>query len=543
MANKRKIYTCDCETDPFLFGRVPEPFIWGVYTGSKFLHFDSTNDFICWAVNQDVDFYAHNGGKFDFHFFLDKLQPTKNLKIINGRLAKFTLGLANFIDSYLIAPVPLKEIQKDDFDYTWLERDFRAENMEKIISYLRGDCVYLWNYLNHFFEIYGKSLTIAGAAMKQWKEFAPYIPKTNEKFFYQFQPYYYGGRVQPFKNGIFRGNFKYIDINSAYPFAMLSNHPYGTRFYETKRVLDRDLKKSFVHCKCNSQGALPVRVKGGGIQYPHGPGEFFVTGWEIIAGIKTGTITNFEPIKYIVFEETENFSDYINHFYELKKQSKAIGDNTTYLISKLFMNSLYGKFASNFDKYDEFALSEYGEKPEDYTTETLIAQTEHIDEPEERVKRINALKWHLDGNIYDKELWARKLLDHKKYWYNVATAASITGYVRAFLWESICQCKGVIYCDTDSIMCENIGSLALGDELGQWSVDAEPIQIAIGGKKLYATWNDDGSTKKACKGVRLNPGQIFQVAKGREVVYENPVPTFSLTNGITFQKRRISKTV
>ena len=33
---KRKLIAIDCETDPFKAGRVPEPFIWGMYDGNEF---------------------------------------------------------------------------------------------------------------------------------------------------------------------------------------------------------------------------------------------------------------------------------------------------------------------------------------------------------------------------------------------------------------------------------------------------------------------------------------------------------------------------
>ena len=112
----------------------------------------------------------------------------------------------------------------------------------------------------------------------------------------------------------------------------------------------------------------------------------------------------------------------------------------------------------------------------------------------------------------------------------MATAASITGWVRAYMWESICKVDRPLYCDTDSIACFDGSKLPLGNELGQWDCELDNIyKMAIAGKKLYAAFQKGGKTKIACKGVQLDGKQIELVAKGEEVKYIKMSPVFSIS--------------
>ena len=72
----KPIWVADCETDPFKYGDVPEPFIWGIFDGVNYWEFLGTGLYHTCTVDdiaRVVDFlrdkeiilYAHNGGKFD----------------------------------------------------------------------------------------------------------------------------------------------------------------------------------------------------------------------------------------------------------------------------------------------------------------------------------------------------------------------------------------------------------------------------------------------------------------------------------------------
>jgi hypothetical protein len=138
----------------------------------------------------------------------------------------------------------------------------------------------------------------------------------------------------------------------------------------------------------------------------------------------------------------------------------------------------------------------------------------------------------------------------KKRFYNLATAASITGYVRAMLWRAICAATRPMYCDTDSITAESFGpDVSLSKELGDWEIEYKYDRVIICGKKLYAMHhageplNEKASWKLASKGARLEFSDLIKIASGEKVNYNNIVPTFSMNKSKpTFVSRQIKGT-
>lgn len=522
----KEIWVADCETDPFKAGRIPQPFIWGLYNGSEYHEFTDTDKFVNYCESlENVIIYAHNGGKFDWHFLLHRLEPYEPIMVISGRLSKFKIGGAEFRDSYNILPMPLSAWEKDEFDYTILEKEVRHKpaNYRKIQEYLRNDCKYLYQMVNEYVDRYGLNLTQASTALKVWQKICDIdAPKTDEFFYKAIAPYYYGGRVECFKTGIIDKPFKVIDINSAYPFAMKHRHPYGESFNVTNTLPNSRpyIERCFLSISCISRGAFPYREKSG-LCFPNDNVRrvYHVSGWEFLAAIETRTIIDWEIVEVLQFSESIRFDDYIDHFYKMKTEAKDNDDKAGYIFSKLFLNSLYGKFGANPENYNEYT----------------VVPPRYIEAAE------------CDGYGYCAELgpWAlcsKPLDESKTRYYNAAVAASITGFVRAYLWKAINQCKEVLYCDTDSIACTDTGTLALdATQLGAWDVEAHCDKGGIAGKKLYAFHTLDGKWKTASKGVRLSPDDILKVANGDTVEYIPENPSFSLKRGIGFISRKIKK--
>lgn len=523
----KEVYIADCETDPFKIGRIPRPFIWGLYNGCEYYQFDTEKEFVEFIEDIDCICYAHNGGKFDWHYILPWVELHNPMTVINGRLSKFFIGDCEFRDSYNILPVPLREFNKDDFDYTILEKEVRdiPENRRKIERYLKNDCVYLYDAVMNFTRQYGQGLTIAGSALKVWKKITKTkTPETNVKFFDKFSKYYYGGRVQVFESGVVNEPFKVIDINSAYPYAMKHNHAWGNNYTTTTELPKTRayIERSFITLKCVSKGALPWRDDKKALQFPDDDveREYMVTGWEYLAGIDTGTITDVEIIKVITFNDSINFSEYVDHFYKLKEESKD-KDHAQYIFAKLFLNSLYGKFGSNPQSYEEFKIIEQSNI--------------YIEEQE---------GWRPNMPVGKNMIVSRDLPEENHTFYQVATAASITGFVRAMMWRSICACDGVLYCDTDSIFARDVSSMELDPvKLGAWDIEAECNYGAFCGKKLYAVKTNKGKWKKASKGAKLEPEQIVEIAeKNKEILYKPENPSYSIKSGIRFVNRKIRMT-
>lgn len=530
-SKQQPIAVIDCETDPFLYGRVPEPFIWGFYNGSEYREFAETADVAEFLSTYKGIVFAHNGGKFDFHFLLEYLEPGSAVRVIDGRIAEARIGDCRLRDSFALLPVGLKQFEKQDFDYALLEPGRREANMPRIRDYLRSDCVNLYRFIREYLENFPLSLTLAGAAFKVWRDMAKIeIPDLGRRHYETFRPFYFGGRVQCFEIGVLKGPFAIVDINSAYPAVMTEKHPWGGAVEHRRVFKAADAARSFVDVSGTNYGALPRRLDGPGRKVSYGTpegeyGRFQVTGREYLAGLETGT---FEPDKVHTvfrFKQTIDFGEYVGHFYAMKDAATRAGNTTQRLIAKLFLNSLYGKMAANPETYRDWLVDRF-----DANLNWELPK----DQP----------KWRggpLCGG--DLQLFYRPTRETMRRYYNVATGASITGAVRAFLWRSICATRRPVYCDTDSIICADTGDLKLSPALGDWDLEGSPQTVAIAGKKLYAAWNAAGeAVKTASKGVHLTANQIAQVAQGGTVTYKRDAPTFSLKGSPDFVCRTVRAT-
>jgi len=530
----KPIFVADCETDPFEKGRVPVPFLWGVYDGSNYEEFTETAKFIEYISAIECIVYAHNGGKFDWHFITDFIEYGTDLMIINGRLASFVIGEAEFRDSYNILPVPLAAMQKTKIDYALFEvtERHKPQNWKLITDYLYDDCRFLFDYVQAFIDRFGLHLTLAGCALKTWEKVADRkAPKDEGGFIYEnFSRYYYGGRCQAFAAGLINHDCAMVDLNSAYPFAMLRQHPIGLEWDDIEADefnATQDIPGDwFLTVECAARGAFPLRSDDGGLTFPNDGIRrvFHITGWEYNAAKFTGHIDGLEFLQGYAFRELVDFQNFILPLYAERLACKAAGDKRGDLLAKLCMNSCYGKFASDPSSYRKYRAAD-PDKFSECTRNTVLDGV-----------------WTFGGFFGELGLLEKPLNDAESRYYNVCTSASITGFVRALLWKSLCQCEGVLYCDTDSIVAFDVSALSTGNELGEWKIEAAFTHGGIAGKKLYAFEGWDGVWKHAAKGARLEPAQVMTIAKGGVVCYEPDAPTFSVHNQPRFVNRVLRAT-
>lgn len=528
-----KIGTIDSETDPFMKFRKPVPFSWCIYFNSKNYHVtwgkDSTKDILEIIYNlPKCTLYAHNGGKFDFHFFLGLLDEPPKVTIINGRIATIKIGNVTMKDSLLLIPSALGQYQKTEIDYELFEFDLREANKKEIVDYLIDDCKYLLELVKGFHEKLGNKLTIGSCAIMQMEKVGVNIPHYNEHHDTKYRKYYFGGRVEAMKTGTHKKKLLYIDINSAYPNAMLLEHP-NSDSYVVSYPTVKEIKKIkagawFAHVRAISKGALPFRKEDGGLSFPRDEIErdYFVTGWEIASGLKTNTLDIKKVIEVRTPQKTQNFKKFVNTFYDARMKAKKNKDKLSTLAYKLLLNSGYGKFCTDPTRFKNWIFYPIGYNP-------------NIEEPKKYAG-------YDEGSDVGKfTMWSIPATITSHSYFDVAVGASITGCVRAFLWETICNVKNPLYCDTDSIVCEAITTkVKTGQKLGQWDIEAKLTEAHIAGKKLYALKQEDGKWKVASKGVKFDHKQIIQLCKGKKVKWVNDAPSFSLTRGVTFTEREIS---
>jgi DNA polymerase elongation subunit (family B) len=542
----------DIETDPFKKFRSPQPFLAGFFDGKRVRRFwgkhcirDSYR-----AMRRELRghyIYFHNGGKFDFRYYMPYLlRDGAVLKPIKGRAARFVLpDGTEFRDSYCLLPVSLKATgQKQDIDYRKLERGARDRHRDEIIRYWEQDLFVLYEKVNEFVQEYGFGMTMAGRTFEQLKKrFDTNPPKCDEHYDKKFRFYYYGGRVEFFALGWQRGKFKVIDINSAYPAAMKKSHAFGTEFSNLRRIPKSDARaeKCFINFTGESLGGLPWRKEDGTLSFAAHRGDFAVTGWEFVAARKLGRVT-VETLHECLFPlECREFGGFVDYFYRQKVTAEK--GSSEQLFAKLFLNSCYGRFALNAREFRDIVTTRYGQEPDE--NKVLRRRVSHYTRQQSPKLRGEAYrlacarnwqrldgKWERTNDFEDigVSVWERKSELRSNAFFNVATAASITGCVRAYLMQSLAVVEGAVYCDTDSIICRDPGALPLGAGLGEWKLEGVSVKdgLWIAGKKLYALNLGRGKWKTASKGVRLTPQEIIQVANGETVKKTFDAPTFSI---------------
>lgn len=525
---QKKLAILDFETDSFKHGRVPRPFAADLYDGEKHHIFwgrdcvEQLNDFLTEAKETYI-IYAHNGGKFDFFFLLVQGLLKSPIRIINGRLTKATIAQHELRDSYAILPMPLSAYKKDETDYSWFEEGEYQKHEEAITDYLKSDCVYLYDLVHAFRERFGDKLTIGSTAIEKLRELHPF-ESINEMTDTKIRPFYFGGRVECFAYGVIEKHLKVYDVNSMYPSVMKNfNHPCGfsyTHAYYDKQIKpngdligkDKD-KVYFVHFTGSNKGALPVRAKWG-LDFNQSYGEFWACSHEIKVALKHNLIKIDTIHEILIANESINFGEFVDTYHAERRKCKANKDKIGEIFAKLILNSSYGKTGQNPDSYKDYMIRFRGEKLPDLN------------------------EWDLFADYGDFEIWEKPV--KMKTYFDVAIAASVTSAARSILLEAIHNTEGLVYCDTDSLICESFNGQEDESELGKWKLEAEGDNMAIAGKKLYALFDKNNEcVKLATKGVRLTANEIVSVAKGERVVWANDAPSFSLLGETNFIKRSI----
>jgi DNA polymerase type B, organellar and viral len=546
----KRIAVLDLETDPFEYGKMIHPFAAGFYDGKVFTSFwgsDCVSRTVQMLLNvsEPLMIYAHNGGRFDYFYFLRYME--QSLRIVNGRIIQAFLGKHELRDSYAIMPFALETYNKTKIDYNLFKPGIRERHRQMILDYLRNDCTDLYTLVESFRSEFGENLTIGSAAMKQLKKFHSFKTGDGEYDARLRNNFYFGGRNQCFAAGVIEGPIKIYDVNSMYPHVMQSFlHPVSTGMYRSLKVNDNTC---FLRVVGRNYGAFPVRREDGSLDFTVQHGSFTPTIHEWNAAMETGSFKCQRIIETFGYSIRESFSDFVEHFYNARALAKQNKDKIKTIFYKYVLNSAYGKFAQNPENYADWFITKIGEHPP-----TWHDCSKSCDDP-------CRLRWTPSYMCEDYMIWEKPLAELN--WYNVATGASITGAARSVLLRGIHATRKVLYVDTDSIICAGSSTLELSEtKLGSWKVEAEGTRIAICGKKLYAVFNDkvpdrkhecndqcekpcplQWCVKKAHKGARLTGKQILDIANGAEIVAQNPVPAFKWDGSHSFTERKIRTTI
>ena len=273
------------------------------------------------------------------------------------------------------------------------------------------------------------------------------------------QAAYHGGRTDTFYKGMPQSDvvLKY-DINSLYPFCMLGNIPVRYSQRGNDRALLRAIRGEYEDLVAMADVTLNIPptsrygflglegVKHNG-QLTFPVGRFRVTAWQPILEIaqQQGYI---EAIHNVwLYDAVPMFNDYVNELFQRRLEYKEKKNKAWDTLTKLMMNSLYGKFGQR-------------ENPEWAEVDKDSDEYDVMIEPHSEMARTS--------NIYDDtptEYWQigktlLKVIPDGNALLARQSICSIAGYItakgRAVLWQglaSVIDSGGTLYmADTDSII-------------------------------------------------------------------------------------------
>ena len=332
------------------------------------------------------------------------------------------------------------------------------------------------------------NLTIASSAMSLFKNkyLGDYVVHPNKigvlrRLFLGF----YGGRTETFSRGSFE-NANYYDFNSLYPSVMASEEYPDPN---SQRVSHSDRDDYIMHCSGVSEvditipeqkyPPLPHRDELGKVIFPYGNLRGSWSHVELKYAVEECgcKITKVYESIYYLLERTP-FKAYVEDLYAKRREYQQEAEyNPMEKVTKLMMNSLFGKFGERFD-------GKGATIHKDAVTAKDIEGSINIEEIGDFYKLIE----DQDPKAHCIPIWA----------------IYVTAYGRIKLHKALSKHKA-LYCDTDSLITfdEIDTSTSLGDLKLEMKV-AKGITIR---PKMYACYSDKGKDYIKIKGlgVRYQP--------------------------------------
>lgn len=536
---KRRIAVLDLETDPFDGESNIDPFVAEIYAGDDFppivIWDDDPKRFIM-SVYDAIEnlpdryiIYAHNGGRFDWMFFIRLL--TGRVMFKGNSIMSAKIGNHEIRDSMHIIPEALKNYNKDEFDYKLLQKHLRGKARKKILSYLHSDCVYLYELVTDFVGRFGTVLTIGIAALREIKKTVPF-ERLSAGSDAMLRQWYVGGRVECLQGGgKYNGIYRLYDVNSMYPYVMANyKHPLGAPSYVGREIRNDTF---FIHLSCDNYGAFLSRIPGEFSLTPNvKSGEFFITIHEYRTAKEYGLISNERILRTVGFDMIGDFSSFVLPNYSTREAYKIQLQNEpdnfkvkrASLTIKYLLNNGYGKYGQDPSNNKEFFIvGYYDDMP-----------------PADEGWKVHMSHRDLDDKTNNFVIMERPA--NEGTFNNVATAASITGAARAVLLEGLCNSVGAIYCDTDSIIARSLDADLDASRLGAWDCEAEIETALIAGKKLYGYRTTTGTEKIRCKGADITWQDLEKISTGQTIYSKRQAPTFDKTGAQRYIGRHVKLT-
>lgn len=430
-----------------------------------------------------------------------------------------------FLDTANYGVISVEELGID-MGYPKIEIDLQTEDENELMAYCLRDVEILEKFMRNYIdfiiehELGRFSVTLASQAMVAFRTsfYNRDITIHNQNGSLKLErDSYFGGRTEIFKYGYLGESVYYmVDVNSMYPYSM-TQYPIPTRLvYYNENIELEDIPSRLKNLYWiidadieTYENFIPIRTSKdeNNIRYLHNPynleypqninnniifpiGRFraIIHNQEIRELLRKGKIHRIHRIS--VYETTLPFNSYVEFFFNLKARYKIENNLSWRYISKLFLNSLYGKFGQMLPNREHIG----------YDTEFRFARRPYF---------------NIDEQVFADELvWNWKVYNEFKKgettFSSPAIAGAITANARMYLYKLFKKAgkENVFYCDTDSMIInqagyDNIQSLLSKQEIGLLDTQKIGRRLIIRGNKDYRL--DD---KKTHKGVNRKAKKV-----------------------------------
>jgi len=340
--------------------------------------------------------------------------------------------------------------------------------------------------------------TIASTSLEIYRK--NYLAKT-----YKISPYsvhekvfnaYYGGRTETFKRGTYE-NVNCYDFNSLYPSVMINELPDPNTYREIKSMTSYLVEN--YHGVTYIEGfqeetyipLLPVRMDNK-LLFPVGIIKGYYTHIELRKAVQNGLKIKKYGKGVIYLKTCKPFEKFVRKIYKERREQQKKGDPLQ-LMSKIVLNSLYGKFAFNYRFNNQF-------KPMEKMSPDDLVNNQFVEE--------------INGFVYVKNTG---LTDPTTYSIPI-WSCYITAYARLLLYEFMQKPniqENLLYCDTDSLFLMNGTTLPESTKLGKLKLEYNCNKATFVRPKFY------NAEKVKIKGIRsIKTKQEFKDFLENPVTFE-----------------------
>jgi len=518
----------------------------------------------------DGEVWAHNGGRYDWLWLLDRLSHTdESAEIFMSGSAATSIhaGNAHLRDSYRLLPMALNKAAqivgqskaelggpcdcgRNCGGYCTLAPDMSDARWKRTIDYLVQDCRALSDVLDFVAEYSadnGIELrgTVGSTAWATAKAIADLPNADYEPSQYPLiRAGYYGGRTE-----CHRMRADYVvghDIHSAYPAALVKiDVPVG----KPKPLDSRAAASAFergrpgiYHCEVDVPESMapPLPWRGQDrLYFPHGRFSGAWTEIELRHALNCGVKILAFDIAF-VWPSAENIlREPCEHIWNLRAREAERNPALARWL-KWVANSLTGKFAQDPESHIH-ALDRSGNLPTacpggaclGFCTPSRCCDHQCSGQCE---------RWESDdplGRIWSRVEWRQPACGH------IIWAAYLTAATRVELHNQINHATDSwVYSDTDSVYATRQLSRNIGPNLGQFGIEKEGSNWRCIAPKAYAFDSADGPVIR-CKGLgRISPADFERYCNGEPVVVDQGVmglKSAARLNGPLFRRRKLTR--